>query len=91
MACGWHAGDPLVMEKTVALAKEKGTAVGAHPGYPDLMGYVRRNMTVTPEEAKAYIKYQLGALQAIAKSQGVKIQHVKLKTRTWQSREWSAW
>lgn len=77
VACGWHAGDPMVMEKTVALAKEFGTAVGAHPGFPDLMGFGRRNMAVTPEEAKAYVKYQLGALQVFAKAHGVKIQHVK--------------
>ena len=49
VACGWHAGDPMVMEKTVALAKEFGTAVGAHPGFPDLIGFGRRNMAVTPE------------------------------------------
>lgn len=77
VACGWHAGDAMVMEKTVALAKQFGTAVGAHPGFPDLMGFGRRNMAVTPEEAKAYVKYQLGALQAFAKGHGVKIQHVK--------------
>lgn len=77
VACGWHAGDPIVMEKTVAIAKENSVAVGAHPGFPDLMGFGRRNMAVTPEEAKAYIKYQLGALKAFTDSQGVKIQHVK--------------
>ena len=77
VACGWHAGDPLVMEKTIALAKACGTAVGAHPGFPDLMGFGRRNLAVTPGEAKAYVKYQLGALYAFTKSQGVKIQHVK--------------
>lgn len=77
VACGWHAGDPLVMEKTIALAKACGTAVGAHPGFPDLMGFGRRNLAVTPEEAKAYVKYQLGALYAFTKSQSVKIQHVK--------------
>ena len=77
VACGWHAGDPMVMEKTVALAKEFGTAVGAHPGFPDLMGFGRRNMAVSPAEAKAYVKYQLGALMAFTKSQGMKIQHVK--------------
>ena len=77
VACGWHAGDPLVMEETVALAKKSGVAVGAHPGFPNLMGFGRRNMAVTPEEAKAYIKYQLGALYAFTQSQGVKIQHVK--------------
>lgn len=77
VACGWHGGDPLVMEKTVCMAKEFGTAVGAHPGFPDLMGFGRRNMIVTPEETKAYMKYQLGALMAFTKSHGLKIQHVK--------------
>ncbi len=77
VACGFHAGDPLVMEKTVKLAAERGTAVGAHPGYPDLMGFGRRNLKVKPEEAKAYIKYQVGALMAFTKAQGIKMQHVK--------------
>lgn len=77
VACGYHAGDPLVMEKTVVAAKAAGVAVGAHPGYPDLMGFGRRNMVCTPKEAKAYVKYQLGALQAFAVSQGMKIQHCK--------------
>lgn len=77
VACGWHAGDALVMEETVALAKKYGTAVGAHPGFPDLMGFGRRNMAVTPEEAKAYVKYQLGALKAFTDSHGIKVQHVK--------------
>ena len=77
VACGWHAGDPMVMEKTVALAAEAGTAVGAHPGYPDLMGFGRRNMVVTPAEAKAYMKYQIGALLAFTESRGIKMQHVK--------------
>ena len=57
VACGYHAGDPLVMEKTVALAKEFGTAVGAHPGFPDLVGFGRRKMAVTPDEAKAFVRY----------------------------------
>lgn len=77
VACGWHAGDAMVMAKTVALAKENGVAVGAHPGFSDLMGFGRRNMAVTPEEAKAYIKYQLGALMAFTVSCGMKIQHLK--------------
>lgn len=77
VACGWHAGDAMVMAKTVALAKGNGVAVGAHPGFPDLMGFGRRNMAVTPEEAKAYIKYQLGALMAFTESCGMKIQHLK--------------
>lgn len=78
IACGWHAGDPLIMDKTIALCKEKGVAVGAHPGYPDLMGFGRRAMTITPQEAKAYMIYQLGALQAFAAYHGVEVQHMKL-------------
>lgn len=77
VACGWHAGDPVVMEQTIADAVAAGTAVGAHPGFPDLMGFGRRNMTVTPAEAKAYVKYQLGALMAFTKAKGVPMQHVK--------------
>lgn len=77
IACGWHAGDSLVMEKTVALAKKNNVAVGAHPGYPDLVGFGRRNLSVSPKELKTYVKYQVGALFAFAKSEGVKMQHVK--------------
>lgn len=77
IACGWHAGDPLVMEKTVDIAKKHGTSIGAHPGYPDLMGFGRRNLSVTPQEVKVYIKYQLGALMAFAKAKGEKVQHLK--------------
>ena len=71
VACGWHAGDPLIMDATVRMCKEKGVAVGAHPGYPDLMGFGRRAMAVNPGEAKAYMTYQLGALQAFCDSYGV--------------------
>ena len=77
VACGYHAGDPLTIEKTVALAARYGGAVGAHPGFPDLLGFGRRPMTVTPAEAGAYVKYQMGALMAFAKGQGLKLQHVK--------------
>lgn len=77
LACGWHAGDPVVMEKSVDLCAEAGVSVGAHPGYYDVMGFGRRYMKLSPEEARAYIKYQLGALAAFAKSRGVKIQHLK--------------
>ena len=77
VACGFHAGDPLVMQKTVSMAKENQTRVGAHPGYPDLLGFGRRNMIISLEEAKAYIKYQLGALLAFTHSEGIKLQHVK--------------
>ena len=77
IACGWHAGDPLVMTKAVALAKQYGVSIGAHPGYPDLMGFGRRNMNVTPAEVKAYIQYQVGALSAFCRAAGVKLHHVK--------------
>lgn len=77
VACGYHASDPLVMDKTIAMAKEACIRVGAHPGFPDLMGFGRRNMAVTPAEAKAYVLYQLGALDAFCRAKGVKIQHVK--------------
>ena len=77
IACGFHASDPAVMKKTVAMAKEAGIGIGAHPGFPDLMGFGRRNMKVTPSEAAEYITYQLGALYGFAKSAGVAIQHVK--------------
>lgn len=77
VACGYHASDPVVMGKTIAMAKEAGIRVGAHPGFPDLMGFGRRNMNVTPAEAKAYVLYQLGALDAFCRVNGVKMQHVK--------------
>lgn len=77
VACGYHAGDPMVMEKTVDYCKQFNTAVGAHPGFPDLLGFGRRNMKVTPLEAKTYVKYQLGALMAFTTARGLKIQHVK--------------
>ena len=66
VACGYHAGDPAVMRKTVAMAARAGVAVGAHPGFPDLVGFGRRNMTVSPDEAYEYMLYQLGALYTIA-------------------------
>lgn len=77
VACGYHASDPIVMEKTVAMAAANNTAVGAHPGFPDLMGFGRRQMKITPEEAKAYVMYQIGALDAFCKASGIKMQHVK--------------
>ncbi len=78
VACGWHAGDPLIMETTVKMCKEKGVAVGAHPGYPDLMGFGRRKMAVSPDEARAYMIYQLGALQGFCNQYDVELQHMKL-------------
>lgn len=77
VACGYHAGDSLVMDKTVAACKAAGVAVGAHPGFPDLLGFGRRNMVCTPKEVKAYIQYQMGALMAFTAAHGVKLQHVK--------------
>lgn len=76
VACGYHAGDPMVMDKVVKMAKERGVAVGAHPGYPDLMGFGRRKMVLSFEEVKNYMKYQIGALGAFAAGQGLKLQHV---------------
>ena len=76
VACGWHAGDPMVMDKTVRMAKEQGVMVGAHPGYPDLMGFGRRKMVLAPAEIKNYVKYQIGALSAFTRSYGMKLQHV---------------
>lgn len=77
VACGYHAGDPLVMKKTVELCKNHQVCVGAHPGFPDLMGFGRRNMAVKPEEAKAYVMYQTGALKAFCDGAGVRLHHVK--------------
>ena len=77
IACGWHAGDPLIMDATVCICKEKGVAVGAHPGYPDLMGFGRRSMAISNEEAKAYTLYQISAIGGMCKAVGVKLQHVK--------------
>ncbi len=77
IACGWHAGDPLVMDRTVKMAVEFGVGVGAHPGYPDLLGFGRRNMDCTLEEVQKYLIYQIGALQAFCKINGTKLQHVK--------------
>ena len=75
IACGFHAGDPVWMRRTVKLAEKHGVAVGAHPSFPDLAGFGRRNMSLTPEEVKADIVYQIGALQAFTKNK--KLQHVK--------------
>ena len=69
VACGMHAGDPVVMRRTVKLAAEAGVAVGAHPGYPDLQGFGRRDIAMSPDEAYDYILYQIGALQAFCHGQ----------------------
>jgi UPF0271 protein len=77
IACGFHAGDPGVMRATVALAREHGVAVGAHPGFPDLEGFGRRELQVSPRDVEDFVIYQVGALAAIAAAQGVRLQHVK--------------
>lgn len=78
VGCGFHGGDPHVMRETVALAKEHSVAVGAHPGLPDLLGFGRREMRVTPQEMKDYFVYQTGALKAFVEAGGMKLQHVKM-------------
>lgn len=77
IACGMHAGDPMVMAQTLSMAQEYGVAAGAHPGFPDLVGFGRREMALSPDEVKNYIVYQLGALQAFATVMGIRLQHVK--------------
>jgi UPF0271 protein len=77
IACGYHAGDPQVMYRTVKLAKDHGVGVGAHPGFPDLVGFGRRNMDCTPEEVRDYVAYQIGAMKAFCALHGVPLQHVK--------------
>jgi UPF0271 protein len=77
IGCGFHGGDPSVMRQTVALAQEHGVALGAHPGFPDLIGFGRRKIDATLEEIRDYVAYQIGALQAFATMQNMKLQHVK--------------
>ncbi|MGH2531627.1 MAG: LamB/YcsF family protein [Thermomicrobiales bacterium] len=77
VACGLHGGDPRVMERTVRLAAEHGVAVGAHPSYPDLVGFGRRVMASSPDEVRTDVLYQLGALDAFCRAVGVRMRHVK--------------
>lgn len=77
IACGYHAGDPTVMRRTVEFAASHGVAIGAHPGFPDLQGFGRRRMDIAPEDLTNMLVYQIGALQAFAKSCGVALNHVK--------------
>jgi UPF0271 protein len=77
IACGYHAGDPLVMNQTVRLAVEHGVGIGAHPGFPDLVGFGRRAMQLSSEEIENCILYQVGALAAFARAAGVELAHVK--------------
>ncbi len=77
VACGFHAGDFRVMEATVALCRRAGVAVGAQPGYPDLLGFGRRPMPFEPDEVESLVRYQIGALEAFCRAHGLELQHVK--------------
>ncbi|MEO8411544.1 MAG: 5-oxoprolinase subunit PxpA, partial [Propionivibrio sp.] len=77
VACGFHAGDPLVMCNTTALAGQNGVSIGAHPGFPDLQGFGRRRMDIPLPELEAMLTYQIGALDACARAQGQRVTHVK--------------
>ena len=77
VACGFHAGDPGVMRSTVSLARRHGVAIGAHPSFPDLPGFGRREMKLAPQDVEDLVTYQIGALAAIATVQGMRLQHVK--------------
>ncbi len=77
VACGWHGGDPRVMEKTIARAIETGVAIGAHPGYMDLVGFGRREIKLTPDEARTDTLYQVAALDGFCRAAGIQMQHVK--------------
>ena len=77
VACGYHAGDPVTIRRAVRLAIESGAAVGAHPGYPDLVGFGRREMSISGSELQSIVTYQVGALAALAKLEGGRLTHVK--------------
>ncbi|MFC4811092.1 LamB/YcsF family protein [Paenibacillus sp. GCM10023250] len=77
VACGFHAGDPATMRRTVRLALDKGVAIGAHPGLQDLIGFGRRDMDISPEEAYDLVVYQIGALWGFVRAEGAALQHVK--------------
>ena len=77
LACGFHAGDFRVMEATVALCQRAGVAVGAQPGYPDLLGFGRRPMPFAPDEVESLVRYQIGALEGFCRAHGIAMQHVK--------------
>jgi UPF0271 protein len=77
IACGFHAGDPATMRRTVQACAGRGVAIGAHPSLPDLQGFGRREMRVSPDEAYGMVLYQLGALDAFARAQGMRLRHVK--------------
>ena len=93
IACGFHAGDPSVMAETIRVAHTHGVGIGAHPGFPDLQGFGRRRMQMGREDLQAAIRYQVGAIQGVARAQGATVRHFKLhgalsniarKTRPWR-------
>jgi UPF0271 protein len=77
LACGYHAGDPLTMQRSVALGVQHGVSIGAHPAYPDLQGFGRRHMSCSPDEVRALVLYQLGALEAFCRAAGTQVAYVK--------------
>ena len=77
IACGLHAGDPSVMRRTIRLANEHGVSIGAHPGWPDLQGFGRREMSFSAEETESLVLYQIGALAAFCRAEGADLRHVK--------------
>lgn len=77
IACGFHAGDPGAMRATIALAQAHGVAIGAHPGFPDLVGFGRRELKASPREVEDFVLYQVAALAGMAAAQGLRLQHVK--------------
>ena len=87
VACGFHAGDPLTIQKAIALAKQHGLGVGAHPSYPDLPGFGRRILDAAPDQVYADVLYQVSALGGMCRAAGVPLRHVKahgaLSTRAW--------
>lgn len=91
VACGFHAGDPVTMRRSIQLAREHGVALGAHPGLPDLVGFGRRELAVSVSDVVDYCLYQVGALRELAKDEGVTVEHVKphgaLYTMCWRNLE----
>jgi UPF0271 protein len=77
VAAGFHAGDPTVLRRTIRLAKLHGVSVGAHPGFPDLAGFGRRDLAMTPCEAEDAVLYQIAAVAGVARAEGVRLAHVK--------------
>jgi UPF0271 protein len=77
VACGFHAGDPGAMRRTIALARQHGVAIGAHPGFPDLVGFGRRELQASSQEVEDFVLYQVAALAGMAGTAGIRLQHVK--------------